>query len=139
MLCPGVELTTLDSGPASLDSKVDRMQNFVLCKNKQSIKKIEANVCYTRASKVELTTLDSGPASLGSKIARPTAELYIYVIQAQTIFSIFDRLPLAELGSGALSFAGNTEGYCGGRAWHGRAAAGDWVAHGRADLPQGIL
>lgn len=36
------------------------------------------------------------------------------MIQAQTFCSTFDRPPIADLGSGALSFAEDTGGYCGG-------------------------
>ena len=49
------------------------------------------------------------------------------------------RSPLAEFGVGARSFAGDPEGFCVGRAWHGRAAAGDRVALGRAVPKRGIL
>ena len=46
---------------------------------------------------------------------------------------------LAELASGARSFAGDTEGCCEGQAWHRRAATGDLVALGRAGAPPGTL
>ena len=49
------------------------------------------------------------------------------------------RPPLAEFGVGACSFAGDPEGCCVGRAWHGRAASGGRVALGRTVLKRGIL
>ena len=52
---------------------------------------------------------------------------------------ISPRPPLAELGGGARSVTGNTEGYRVGEAWRGRAAAGGPVALGRAGAPRGIL
>ena len=44
--------------------------------------------------------------------------------------SSFRRSPLAELGTGARSFAAVTEGCCVERVWRGRAAAGGPVAIG---------
>ena len=49
------------------------------------------------------------------------------------------RSPLAEFGVGACSFAGDPEGCCVGRAWHGRAASGGRVALRRAVPKRGIL
>ena len=42
------------------------------------------------------------------------------------------RPPLSESGIGGISFAGDTEGPCVRRAWHGRGAVGGRVAHCRA-------
>ena len=45
----------------------------------------------------------------------------------------FPRLPLAELGGGARSFAGGTKSCCVGRAWHSRAAAGGILKQSREE------
>ena len=60
------------------------------------------------------------------KTLQPSTSTYVYT-------------PLTEPGVGARSFAGDPEGCCVGRAWHGRAAAGGRVAHGRAIPTRGIL
>ena len=48
----------------------------------------------------------------------------------QPLEGTFPRLPLAEVGYGARSVAGGSEGCCVGWAWHGCSVAGDRLALG---------
>ena len=68
---------------------------------------------------------------LTSRIERSIADPKGYVvIIGYTRETNFRRPPLAELDSGARSFAGDTESGHVGRAWDGHAAAGGQVALG---------
>ena len=61
------------------------------------------------------------------------------VLICHTPETSFRRPPLAELGVGARSFAGDTEGCCGGRLGRSRAATGGRVALGNSRSPKSVL